>query len=170
VTNNRSTRWLDEDQQRSWRALLMGMTLLQDRLDDDLRRACDLSLVEYEILVRLSEREGRQMRMAQLADALAHSRSRVTHTIARMERAGLVTRESSPEDGRGVIASMTPKGYELLVRMADIHVGGVRDHLVDLVSSEDFAAVGRVMNAVCDHLVAAHPEMEMRVETQRTPG
>jgi DNA-binding MarR family transcriptional regulator len=162
VTDNRGTRWLDEDEQRSWRALLMGMTLLQDRLDDDLRRACDLSLVEYEILVRLSEREGRRLRMAQLADALAHSRSRVTHTIARMERAGLVTRESSPEDGRGVIATMTPKGYELLVRMADVHVSGVRDHLVDLVSPDDFAAVGRVMNAVCDHLVAAHPEMEMR--------
>ena len=49
------------------------------------------------------------MRMAQLADALAHSRSRVTHTITRMERAGLVTRSSSPEDGRGVVASMTDR-------------------------------------------------------------
>ena len=38
----------------------------------------------------------------------------------------------------------------------------MRDHLVDLVSAEDFAAVGRVMDAVCDNLVAAHPEMEMR--------
>ena len=139
----------------------MGTTLLFDRLDDDLRRAHDISLVEYEILVRLSERDG-QMRMAALADALAHSRSRVTHTVARMERAGLVARGSSPEDGRGVIASMTPKGYELLVQMAHIHVSGVRHHLVDLVSPEDFAAVGRVMNAVSDHLVAGHPEMEMR--------
>jgi DNA-binding MarR family transcriptional regulator len=156
------TNWLDVDQQRSWRALLMGMTLLQDRLDDELRRACELSLVEYEILVRLSEREGRQMRMAQLADALAHSRSRVTHTIARMEHAGLVVRSSSPEDGRGVVATMTEKGWDLLVRMAHVHVGGVRAHLVDLVSPEDFAAVGRVMNAVSDHLVAGHPEMEMR--------
>jgi DNA-binding MarR family transcriptional regulator len=157
-----TTQWLDENEQRSWRALLMGMTLLLDRLDDDLRRACDLSLVEYEILVRLSERENRQMRMAQLADALAHSRSRVTHTISRMEHAGLVLRASSPEDGRGVVATMTDKGYELLVRMAHIHVNGVRDHLVDLVSPEDFQAVGRVMNAVSDNLVAGHPEMEMR--------
>lgn len=155
-------RWLDEDEQRSWRALLMGMTLLLDRLDDDLQRACDLSLVEYEILVRLSEREGRQMRMAQLADALAHSRSRVTHTVARMQHAGLVTRASSPEDGRGVVAAMTDKGADLLARMAPVHVNGVRRHLVDLVSREDFAAVGRVMNAVSDHLVAAHPEMELR--------
>jgi DNA-binding MarR family transcriptional regulator len=156
------TKWLDEDEQRSWRALLMGMTLLLDRLDDDLRRACDLSLVEYEILVRLSEREQRQMRMAQLADALAHSRSRVTHTISRMEHAGLVTRSSSPEDGRGVVATMTEQGYDLLVRMAHVHVSGVRDHLVDLVTRDDFLAVGRVMNAVSDNLVAAHPEMEMR--------
>ncbi len=37
-------RWLDDDEQRSWRALVMGMTLLLDRLDDDLRRDFDISL------------------------------------------------------------------------------------------------------------------------------
>ncbi|ABL80884.1 MULTISPECIES: MarR family transcriptional regulator [unclassified Nocardioides] len=161
-TGGDDTRWLDDQEQRSWRALLMGMTLLLDRLDDELRRRCELSLVEYEILVRLSEAPDRKMRMAQLADALAHSRSRVTHTVARMEHAGLVLRKSSPDDGRGVVATMTDKGFDLLVRMAPTHVEGVRAHLVDLVSREDFEAVGRVMNAVADHLVEAHPEMEMR--------
>ncbi len=162
MTEAPTARWLDADQQRAWRALVMGTTLLFDRLDDDLRRICDLSLVEYEILVRLSESEGRRLRMAQLADALAHSRSRVTHTIARMEKAGLVERTVSPEDGRGILAAMTDKGYELLVRTAPVHVNGVRDHLVDLASAEDLAALGRVMDAVCDHLIAAHPEMEIR--------
>ena len=81
----------------------MGMTLLIDRLDDDLRRSFGLSLTEYEILVRLSEADDRRMRMAQLADALAHSRSRVTHTVARMEKAGLVARSATPEDGRGIV-------------------------------------------------------------------
>ena len=52
-------QWLDEDQQRSWRALVVGSTLLMDRLDDDLRREFNISLTEYEILVRLSERPGR---------------------------------------------------------------------------------------------------------------
>ncbi len=162
MTEARAAVWLDPSQQASWRALVMGMTLLTDRLDEDLRRGFDVSLTEYEILVRLSEREGRQLRMAQLADALAHSRSRVTHTVARMEKAGLVVRSSSPEDGRGILATMTDKGWDLLVRVAPVHVNGVRDHLVDLVSAEDFEAVGRVMNAVADHLVAAHPEMEIR--------
>ena len=135
---------------------MLGYTLLSDRLDDDLRRIANLSLTEYEILVRLSEREG-QLRMAQLADALAHSRSRVTHTIKRMEDAGLVERSTSPDDGRGVIASLTEKGWQLLRDIAPVHVDGVRDHLVDLVSDEDFAALGRVMNAVADHLIARIP-------------
>jgi DNA-binding MarR family transcriptional regulator len=155
------TRWLDDRQQRSWRALVMGTTLLFDRLDEDLRRAFDISLVEYEILVRLSERDG-HMRMAALADALAHSRSRVTHTVTRMEKAGLVKRSRSDEDGRGIIASITDKGHDLLVRAAHTHVQGVRDYLVDLAQAEDFAALGRVMDAVADHLVEAHPEMEIR--------
>jgi len=166
-TGASGAQWLNEDEQRSWRALLMGMTLLLDRLDDDLHRACELSLVEYEILVRLSEKEGRRMRMAQLADALAHSRSRVTHTVARMERSGLVARTSSPEDGRGVVATLTDTGYALLVRVAPVHVTGVRDNLVDLVSREDFRTLGRVMDAVFDNLVAAHPEMEIR-DAKRT--
>src|SRR3954470_9286052 len=156
-----ATPWLDASQQRSWRALVMGSTLLFDRLDDDLRHAHDISLVEYEILVRLSERDG-QMRMAALADALAHSRSRVTHTVTRMEKAGLVQRSSSPEDGRGILATLTDKGHDLLVRAAPTHVAGVRAHLVDLSSDADFAALGRVFDAVSDHLVAAHPEMEIR--------
>lgn len=153
-------RWLDEDQQGSWRALVLGSQLLFDRLDDDLRRH-GLSLVEYEILVRLSEREGR-LRMAHLADSLAHSRSRVTHTVKRMEDAGLVVREVSEDDGRGVVAVMTDRGRLLLENVAPSHVDGVRDHLVDLVDPEDFRALGRVMNAVCDHLIAAHPDREMR--------
>ncbi|MEO6510782.1 MAG: MarR family transcriptional regulator [Nocardioides sp.] len=155
-------RWLDESQQHSWRALVMGMTLLLDRLDADLRRSFDVSLAEYEIMVRLSERPNRQLRMAQLADAMAHSRSRVTHTVKRMEGAGLVERTSSAEDGRGVVCVMTEQGHDLLVRMAPTHVNGVRDYLVDLADGHDLDALGRVMNAVADKLVVTHPESEIR--------
>jgi DNA-binding MarR family transcriptional regulator len=165
MSDGRGTRWLDADQQRSWRAFVVGVTLLLDRLDADLQRSFDLSLTEYEILVRLSERPERQMRMAQLADALAHSRSRVTHTVTRMQKAGLVTRSSSPEDGRGIVCCLTDEGYALLVEAAVVHVNGVREYLVDPVSPEDFQALGRVMDAVSDGLIACHPEMDIRPGT-----
>jgi DNA-binding MarR family transcriptional regulator len=162
MTVTGEARWLDDGQQHSWRALMMGITLMMERLDDDLRREFAMSLTEYEVLVRLSERPGRAMRMAQLADAMAHSRSRVTHTVARMEAVGYITRGTTPEDGRGVVATMTELGYELLEKAAPCHVESVRRNIVDLVSEADFEAVGRVFDAVADHLVTRHPESELR--------
>jgi hypothetical protein len=41
-------------------------------------------------------------------------------------------------------------------------VRGVRDHLVDLASPEDFEAVGRVFDAVSDGLIAANPAADIR--------
>jgi len=158
----REPRWLDDRQQRAWRALVLGTTLLFDRLDDDLRQQHGLSLVEFEILVRLSEAEGQALRMARLAESLAHSRSRVTHTVKRMEAGGLVSRCGSTEDGRGVVCQLTERGDLLLRNVAPTHVTGVRDYLVDLVGADEFDIVGKVMDAVADRLISDHPEREMR--------
>ena len=53
-----------------------------------------MSLPEYEILVQLSEAPGRRLRMSELADRVVSSRSRITHTVGRMEERGLVHREA----------------------------------------------------------------------------
>lgn len=152
-----STRWLSRAEQQSWRAYILGTTLLLDRLDRELRSTHGIGMSEYEVLVRLSEQPERRMRMALLADAMCHSRSRMTHTVARMEVNGLVEREASGDDRRGIEAVMTAHGYEVLEAAAPVHVRGVRAHLVDLATPEDFAAVGRVFNAVSDQLLAGVP-------------
>jgi len=141
------TVWLSTPQQHAWRAYISGSTLLFDRLDRDLREY-DISLPEYEILVRLSEARDRSLRMAELASSVAHSRSRVTHTIGRMQDKGLVERRACPTDRRGVIASLTDQGWNALVEAAPTHVRGVREHLVDNADADDLAAVGRVFGQV----------------------
>lgn len=153
--------WLDQDQQHAWRAYLVGTTLLTDRLDRDLRERHDLSLPEYEILVRLSEADGRCLRMAVLAASLSHSRSRVTHTVGRLERAGLVERRACDSDGRGVEAWLNEKGFALLEEAALTHVRGVRDYFVDL-AGDDFAVIGRVFDKVTDRLVDTNPALDFR--------
>lgn len=162
TVDSTATRWLDADQQRSWRAYLVGTTLLMDRLDRELRELHDLSMPEYEILVRLSEAPDRRMRMAELAGSISHSRSRVTHTVARLEKDGLVTRSACVSDGRGVEAVMTDEGLARLEAAAPTHVEGVRRFLVDLADEDDFAAVGRVFNAVADKLVDSNPAADIR--------
>ncbi len=152
TTTTGTARWLDSEQQMSWRAFLSGTTRLFERLDRELRDRSGISLPEYEILVRLSEAPERQLRMAELASSLAHSRSRVTHTVARLEAIDAVRRRACPTDGRGVIALLTDEGFQLLVRAAPGHVDAVREYLVDGASPQDFAAVGRVFGATADLL------------------
>ena len=146
------TPWLTPEQQRVWRAFLGGTTVLNDRLDRDLRSAHGLSSPEYEILVRLSEAPHRSIRMAELADAVSHSRSRVTHTIARLEREGIVKRGQCSEDGRGVSAVLTDHGFTVLEQAAHTHVQGVHDYFVENASPEEFEVIGRVMARVVEHL------------------
>ena len=146
------TPWLTEPQQRIWRAFLGANTVLMDRLDRDLRTDHDLSMAEYEILVRLSEAPDRSIRMAELAAAVAHSRSRITHTISRMEKDGLVFRGQCSTDGRGVSAVLTDEGFAVLERAAHTHVTGVHTHLVDHASDEELEVIGRVMQRILDDL------------------
>ncbi len=141
-------RWLTAEQQRHWRAFRDATVLLLDVLGRDLDERSGLSLHEYEVMVRLSEAEGHSLRMSQLATDVAHSRSRLTHTIARMEAAGLVARVACSSDARGVNCVLTDAGWAALVAAAPGHVASVREHLVDVLSDEQLAALGEAMEAV----------------------
>lgn len=142
-----SVQWLTSAQQQVWRTYLRGSARLNERLDADLRRS-GLDLPEYEILVVLEESPQRRLRMSELAEAVHQSRSRLTHTIARMEKTGLVARTTCPTDRRGVWAQLTDAGFAVLERAAPNHVAAVRRNFVDAVSPEDWAAVGRAFAAV----------------------
>lgn len=141
--------WLTDEQQDAWRAFLAAVAVIDERLDAALR-PFDLDLGEYEILVKLSEAPDRQLRMSELADKVRQSRSRLTHTVGRMERKELIRRTACPDDRRGVVAVLTAKGFGLLQQAAPTHVRSVRDSFVDRVSPRDFAALGRAMRAVLD--------------------
>jgi DNA-binding MarR family transcriptional regulator len=148
-------RWLDQSEQQVWRAYLAASQQLWDRLDDDLQSGTGMPLSEYEILVRLSEAPDGRLRMSQLADLVVHSRSRLTHTVARMERRGLVVRRPCEEDGRGVLAELTDHGYEVLAKAAPVHVQSVRQHMFDPLTPEEVAVLGRAMRKIAESLKEA---------------
>ena len=141
--------WLTSEQQTIWRTYLAGVSRINERLDAELR-PFGLDLGEYEILVNLSEADHLEMRMSELADRVRQSRSRLTNTVARMESKGLILRKSCQGDRRGVIAVLTATGLNLLKTAAPAHVASVRAALVDVVSGEDFEALGRAMKAVVE--------------------
>jgi DNA-binding MarR family transcriptional regulator len=149
-------RWLDEGEMRAWRAYVIASELLRKQLNRELQEQHGLALADYEVLVRLSECDGGQMRMAQLAGEVASSKSRLSHQIARMESAGLVQRVECDDDARGVFAAVTDAGRERLRETAPTHVTGVRAHLIDLLGASDQKALAEIFERVLTHL--GHPE------------
>lgn len=159
------TRWLSAEQQKHWRAYIAATTLLQDRLNRELQAEHGLTMADYEILVRLSEAPDRSLRMSQLADFTLASRSRLSHQVDRLEKSGLVEREPCESDRRGANAVLTPRGWKTLVAAAPTHVEGVRAHLVDRLTDDEFAALGDALATVAAHLQGSEPDCEGTART-----
>ncbi|MER7077623.1 MULTISPECIES: MarR family winged helix-turn-helix transcriptional regulator [Saccharopolyspora] len=135
----------------AWRAYIVGSALLEHRLNRDLQTH-NLSIADYEILVRLSERPDQRMRMSELAHDVAHSKSRISHQIRRLESAGLVRRDECPDDGRGVLAVLTEEGAAKLREAAPSHVASVRENLVDILDEQEQEVLGRIFDRLTTHL------------------
>ncbi|WP_159941222.1 MULTISPECIES: MarR family winged helix-turn-helix transcriptional regulator [unclassified Nocardiopsis] len=140
--------WLDPGEQRVWRDFLRMNARIYDELEKDLRARTGLSLIEYGILVHLSEAHEQRMRMRVLADTVIVSKSRLSHQVARLERDGYVRREHCADDRRGLWAVLTEKGSLLLDQAAPGHAARVRSLLFDRLTAEQVAQLSAIMGAL----------------------
>ena len=148
------TRWLSAHEQELWRGWIAASMLLPDRLSRDLQELHGLTGTDYQILVELSENPERRMRMSTLADHTLLSRSRLSHQIDRMAKAGLVERQVCEGDGRGMFAVLTDLGWDTIVKAAPDHVESVRQHLLDQLTPEEFEAFGQACIKIAEALRA----------------
>jgi len=146
------TRWLDEDEQRTWRSFLATSELLYGALDRQLQRDAGITHASYIVMAMLSEAPDRALRMSDLALAANSSPSRLSHAVARLEERGWVRREPAPKDGRGTVAVLTDAGMDMLAKTAPGHVTAVREHLFDRLSPEQVRDLGDICGAVLDAL------------------
>lgn len=148
-----SARWLTPDEQRAWRTHLDASRLLMRQLEKDLQ-PFGLTLNDYEILVNLSESESHRLRMSDLASATLQSKSRLSHQITRMERAGLVRREHCDTDKRGLFAVLTEKGWTTMREVAPHHVESVRRHFIDQLPPAGLSSLESSLAPIVDQLRA----------------
>ncbi len=115
----------------AWGGLLGVHGRLMRLIEHDLAERCRISHVEFEVLLRLSWAEGRRMRIQDLAADSVLTRSGVSRVVERLERVGLVIRESAPEDRRGAYAILTDAGLAMLRTALAGHVALVRARFLD---------------------------------------
>ncbi|MEV0351734.1 MarR family transcriptional regulator [Nonomuraea sp. NPDC050680] len=142
------TRWLDDDEQRTWRDFLTATQLVNEALDRQLQREAGMPHTYYMILVALSEAPERSMRMSELANRAQSSQSRLSHAVARLEERGWVRRRPCEADRRGSFAALTDEGFAALAAAAPGHVAEVRRSLFDILTPEQLGQLAEICAAV----------------------
>jgi DNA-binding MarR family transcriptional regulator len=150
-------RWLDETEMRAWNGFLVTASLIARVVDAQLSEAGGVSRVQYEILTRIHASPGRQHRMTELAESMVFSRSGMTYQVAQLEKAGLLRRETDPEDERGVLAILTDEGQQVLEAAAPGHLATVRQGFLDILSPEQISQLADIMDITSAHLRATVP-------------
>ena len=145
--NATAPKWLSPNEMVAWRRYIIASRQLLAALDADLKEH-DLTLPDYEILALLSDAPDRQMRMSELAKIALLSRSRLSHRMKVMEKAGWLKREPCPVDKRGYFAVMTPKGWKAIVAAAPDHVESVRARFIGHLSKADQEAIAQIFERI----------------------
>ena len=146
----KDVRWLDEREERAWRALQFMEMRLDARLASELAAVSDLSYPDYTVLVALTDRPDGRMRVFELAATLGWEKSRVSHQIARMADRELVAKEKCDDDRRGAFVVVTDRGLAAIEAAAPHHVETVRRLFVDPLTPAELDALGRAAQKILD--------------------
>ena len=148
---------VDPVQLGAYFALIEVTGLLRHAIDQQLREAGDLTFVQFQLLMRLRQSPTGSHRMTDLADAVVYSRSGLTYQAGLLEKAGLITRTPSPNDERGVTATITDAGRALLAKAMPGHTQVVSNLLFEPLSRDDAQALAGLLAPVRDHMRSAPP-------------
>ena len=157
MTQNTSTRWLDDDEMAAWRSLITLVQRAFPEIERDLRTNAGILPAQYQVLVVLSEAPDRRLRLTHLADAADISPSRLTHRLRPLAEQGDVAILPDPADRRAKLATLTDQGLQRLERAAPGHVATVRRVIFDHLSSAQSRVIADALEPVVESL-CGHPE------------
>lgn len=159
---------LTAPQMRTWRTFLRTHAHVVRALEAELLAEHDLPLATYDVLVQLSEAPDRALRMTQLADRVLLSRSGLTRLADRLERDGLLRRQSCPSDARGTLAVLTEAGMARLREAWPTHLRGVAEH-VGRLTEQEASQLGELLDKLAGP-VPADAEVGACPGPEVTPG
>ena len=139
---------LDSEEDLLWRSLVEVLVRLPRVLDEHFTREAKVGMSEYSVLVALSEAPEGELRMGELAEATALSRSRMSRVVDDLVRKSLVTRRKSEQDGRSALAAVTPEGLAVLAAVYPEHLARVRSLILDHVTKSEMRAMTQALSRI----------------------
>lgn len=139
---------LDVEREEAWRAFLVAHAVAIERIERQLVEAELPPLGWYDVLLELSVAADHRLRMHELARAVVLSRSGLTRLVDRLERAGLLRREPTPDDRRGSFAVLTEEGAEMRRRMWPVYARGIAEHFGRHLTDDETRVLTKALKRV----------------------
>ena len=135
----------------AWQAFIRAHSAVVARIERDLNARRLTPLTWYDVLIELVYAPENRLRLSELADTVALSRSGLTRLVDRLEHEGLLRREPHPHDRRGAYAVLTAAGYDAVARTRPAYLRDIAaffaGHLTDEESRILLGAMNRILAA-----------------------
>jgi DNA-binding MarR family transcriptional regulator len=133
---------------RAWAALTAAHARITERLGTALHQHCGLSINDFELLLRLDQEPGPGQRLGRLNAAVRLSQPSLSRAVTRLENQGWVCRGGSPDDGRGVLVSITAAGRDRLRTAVPVHAAIIGEFLLDQLTPDEQDVLTRTLTRV----------------------
>ena len=157
-------------EQRSWDNFLEAALRVYGTLNKLLNERHGLSLLDVRLLDILDRSETGAARMGELAGQLQSLPSRVTRQIHRLERLGLVRRQPSPHDGRGVLAGITDVGRTAIAEATFTYAEAVRQRFLLPLTRSQISSLGENCRRISSALQSDGVNGRVRNSRGATPA
>jgi len=136
---------LTEVHKQAWVAFLLSNAKIVREIDRRIGAAGVVDMASYDVLLQLEDAPDRRMKMTDLAEAVIFSKSGITRLVDRLEKDGLIERQSCPSDRRRVHAALTDKGLAERERAWPAYQQAIAELFAAHMSEKEAAEVARVL-------------------------
>lgn len=139
-----------KEQVTAWMNLQQVNRVLEGVLEHRIREVADLSLPEYEALFRLQIASGHPLQMSEIASQLINSPSGMTRIADRLEKDGLIERETPPDNRRVVLVRLTARGRKVLDEADQAFREALRESFSSHLSESELNDLRRIMRKLLE--------------------
>lgn len=129
----------------AWTGLLRSQQYLVGEVEDALKDEGFPPLPWYDVLWELDKSPGGTLRLNEIGKRVLLDKYNVTRLVQRLENEGLVKRLPCPQDGRGVFASITPKGKKLREKMWPVYERTVKKKFLSKFARTEIARLDSLL-------------------------
>jgi DNA-binding MarR family transcriptional regulator len=130
----------------AWRSYLQSHAAIVRVLDADLAAEHGMTTRDYEVLLYLSQADGRHLPMSALAESTMLTRSGITRLVDGLVESGLIERVACPNDARVSYAQLTDLGYQKLRDAGCSHVASIRRLFLENFSPDEIEQLASLLS------------------------